>query len=341
MLIQVRPSIITKNPRLGGEDSIDLLWISSILEDIKAGSSLIEAAKKAGTSYRGTWEKLNSAEEALSTPLIIRTKGHGSKLTNFGEFFIEFIKELQINNYQSIKPYQELLSTKIGELGIASSKRWRIVSSSDPVIQQSVNEIKGFDLKIAGSSEAIEKLLNNETDLAGYHVSDKKIAKNIHRQLAKNDIQVFPLMKRTQGLIIKKGNPFNIQSISDLTNPKVRFINRQIGSGTRLLFDRLLLDENISSTEIRGYHFEEFTHSTISNAILAGKADVGLGVKNMAMENDLSFIPIKDEIFFVAMKNDVAMQSIATKLIKRIRSNSKKAQGYSSVTSNHLSVDWI
>ncbi|SMC79386.1 substrate-binding domain-containing protein [Polynucleobacter kasalickyi] len=341
MQIQVRPSITTVNPRLGGEDSVDLLWLSAILKDIKAGSSLIEAAKKAGTSYRGAWEKLNSVEDALLTPIIIRTKGHGSKLTSFGEFFLKFIDDLRDSNQQYVKPYQEILAKKIGELGIENDRRWRFASSSDAIIQQSVSEVKGFDLKIAGSSEALEKLLNNEADLAGYHVSDKKRSKVIHSHLSKNDLQIYPVMKRIQGLIVKKGNPLGIQSIADLTNPKVRFINRQTGSGTRLLLDSLLKDEAISPSEINGYDHEEFTHTAISNAILAGKADVGIGVKNIALENGLNFIPLKDEIFFVAMKKDVATQSIAKKLIKKIRSNSEAMPGYKAVSLNSQIISWI
>jgi len=341
MQIQVRPSIITTNPRLGGEDSVDLLFISSILKDVKAGCSLFEAAKKSGNSYRGVWDKLNSVEEALTTTLILRTKGHGSKLTSFGEFFLEFIDDMQLSNHQYIKNYQDLLSKKIGETDVVNSKRWRFSSSSDAIIQKSVSEMNSFDLKIAGSSEALEKLLNNEADLAGYHVSDMKKSKAIHSRLSKNDIQVYPVMKRVQGLMVQKGNPLGIESIFDLTNPKIRFINRQAGSGTRSLLDTLLMEEHISPSDVHGYLHEEFTHTAISNAILAGKADVGMGVKNVALENDLSFIPLKDEIFFLAMNKEMASQSIATKLIRRIRSYSDTTRGYQAVRLNRQISGWM
>jgi molybdate transport repressor ModE-like protein len=341
MQIQVRPSIITTNPRLGGEDSVDLLLISSILKDVKAGCSLFEAAKKTGNSYRGVWDKLNSAEDALTTTLIHRTKGHGSKLTSFGEFFLEFIDEMQLSNDKYVKTYQDVLSKKIGETDVVNSKRWRFTSSSDAIIQKSVSEMKDFELKIAGSSEALEKLLNDEADLAGYHVSDMKKSKAIQSRLSKNDIQVYPVMKRVQGLMVKKGNPLGIESLFDLINPKIRFINRQIGSGTRQLLDTLLMEGNISPNDVHGYLHEEFTHTAISNAILAGKADVGIGVKNVAMENDLSFIPLKDEIFFVAMKKEMVTESSATKLIRKIRSHSDTTQGYQAVRQNRQISGWI
>lgn len=78
----------------------------------------------------------------------------------------------------------------------------------------------------------------------------------------------------------------------------MRFINRQIGLGTRLLLDTLLMDEGVESMDI-GYLHEEFTHSAVANAILAGKADVGLGVKSIALENGLGFVPLKDKIFLL------------------------------------------
>ncbi len=101
-----------------------------------------------------------------------------------------------------------------------------IFSSSDSIIQKAVREVKGFSLKIAGSGESLERLLNDEDHIAGYHVSDEDSSKAIHQRLSKSDIQIYPVMKRTQGLIVKKGNPLHIRSIEDLLNPKVRFINR-------------------------------------------------------------------------------------------------------------------
>lgn len=79
-----------------------------------------------------------------------------------------------------------------------------LASSSDSIIQRAAGEIKGFDLKIAGSGESLERLLNYEAHVAGYHVSDERSSRAIHHRLSKNDIQIYPVMKRTQGFIVKK-----------------------------------------------------------------------------------------------------------------------------------------
>jgi molybdate transport repressor ModE-like protein len=340
MQIEVRPTLIIKT-KADGKSSIDLIWLSQLLKDIGRGRSLIVASKKSGTSYRGAWGKLNQAEETLGMPLIVRTKGHGSILTKFGEFLIQFIEDMQAGYLKHDAQYHDMLLKEIKTIQKLESLRWKFFSSSDSVIQKAAGEVSGIDLKIAGSGESLERLLNNEAHIAGYHVSDQKSSKAIYQRLSKNDIEIYPVMKRTQGLIIKKGNPLHIRSIEDLVGKKVRFINRQIGSGTRLLLDTLLMEEGIDPTEINGYLAEEFTHSAVANAILAGKADVGLGVKNIALENGLGFVPLKDEIFFIAMNKEMASQSESSRLIRKIRSTSGETPGYKAVSLNRQIQDWL
>lgn len=340
MQIEIRPILICKT-RSGGKSSIDLVWLAEVLRNIGAGASLIEATKKSGMSYRGAWEKLNEVEATLDLDLVIRTKGHGSKLTPFGNFFIEFVTQMQVKSGDYSKEYQLSLLKEIKRLSKQEEMKWKFSSSGDAIIQKAVTDLRGFDLRIAGSGESLDRLLNNEVDLAGYHVSDPTSSRAIYMRLSKNNIQIFPVMKRVQGLMVKKGNPLKITSLLDLVNPKVPFINRQIGSGTRLLLDTLLISEEIEPSEINGYLYEEFTHSAVANAILAGKADVGLGVKSVAIESGLSFIPLKDEVFFVAMHKEMLAHSEASKLIRKIRSYSGETPGYKAISLNRQVEGWL
>jgi molybdate transport repressor ModE-like protein len=338
MQIEVRPSLVVQSQ---GKNSVDLIWLSQLLKDIESGSSLVVASKRAGTSYRGAWGKLNEVEATLGMPLIVRTKGHGSKLTEFGSFLFKFIDDMQAGHLKYGNAYQEALMKEMNRVQKSESARWKFLSSSDSIIQQAVREVKGFNLKIAGSGESLERLLNNEADIAGYHVSNEQSSKAIYQRLSKSDIQIYPVMKRTQGLIVKKGNPRRIRSIEDLLNQKIRFINRQIGSGTRLMLDTLLINEGIDPFEINGYLQEEFTHSAVANAILADKADVGIGVKNIALENGLGFVPLQDEIFFIAMHKEMVSQPESSKLIRKIRSYSGNTPGYKAVSLNRQVKDWL
>jgi molybdate-binding protein len=154
-------------------------------------------------------------------------------------------------------------------------------------------------------------------------------------------MQVVPVMKRIQGLIVQKGNPLNLTSISDLTNPKVRFINRQRGSGTRLLLDSLLTEKGLNPEKIKGYNNEEFTHSAVASTILANKANVGISVKNIALENKLGFIYLKDELFFLAMRKELAANKEVGKLISKIRNYAGITEGYKSLGAKVQLHDWI
>ena len=340
MQIEARPTLIlnTQDPEKG---VIDLYWLVGLLKDIRGSSSLVLASKNSGTSYRGVWGKLNQAEASLGIPLMIRTKGHGSRLTEFGSFLCQFIEDMQGEYAQGAITYQDVLQREIKKYQKIENARWSFYSSSDSIIQKAVNEVKGFGLKIAGSGESLEQLLNHNAHIAGYHVSDEKSSQAIHQRLRKHNIEIFPVMKRTQGFIVKKGNPFHIQAIEDLLNPKIRFINRQISSGTRLLLDTLLIEQGIEPADINGYLHEEFTHSAVANAILAGKADVGLGVKNIALENGLGFVPLRDEIFFIAMPKEMLSHPESSKLIRKIRSYSGNTPGYKSISLNRQVQNWL
>jgi putative molybdopterin biosynthesis protein len=108
-------------------------------------------------------------------------------------------------------------------------------------------------------------------------------------------VKLVNLVYRDNGLIVPRGNPKAIRGIEDLIRPDVRFINRQAGSGTRLLLDYRLRQLGIEPAAIRGYDAEEFTHMSVAVAVLSGGADAGLGIHAAAKALDLEFIPVVTE----------------------------------------------
>jgi putative molybdopterin biosynthesis protein len=100
---------------------------------------------------------------------------------------------------------------------------------------------------------------------------------------------------RDQGLIVRSGNPAGVGSLADLARPDVRFVNRQRGSGTRVLLDYELKRRGIDPAAIGGYEREEFTHLAVAAAVQGGSADVGLGVMSAARALDLEFVPLLRE----------------------------------------------
>jgi molybdate-binding protein len=101
------------------------------------------------------------------------------------------------------------------------------------------------------------------------------------------------------------------------------------------------METGIDPLDINGYLHEEFTHTAVANAILAGKADVGLGVKNIALENGLGFVPLKEEIFFIAMHQEMLEHPESSKLIRKIRSYAGNTPGYKSISLNRQIENWL
>jgi molybdate transport repressor ModE-like protein len=341
MRIQIRPTLVFGSKNAKDPAIVDLLWLSNLLKDIENGKTLMSACKKMGLSYRNVWQKLNEVEQALGFKLMDRVRGHGSQLSEYARYLIQFTDDFDQKTMRLGQASLAHLEEGFAQFRVKTKKQWRFASSSDPVIQKAVIHIGGFELITAGSGEALERLLNYEVDIAGFHVSDTPSSKIISKRLQKEGMQIFPVMKRVQGLMVAKGNPYGVTSTKDLLRSKIRFINRQKGSGTRLLLDTLLTKEGIDSLGIKGYENEEFTHSAIAMAILAKKADVGMGVKSIALENDLDFIQLKDEIFFLAMNEDLSVNSDLAKLIRKIRVLSGASPGYKSIGLNRQIAGWL
>lgn len=150
-----------------------------------------------------------------------------------------------------------------------------------------------------GSMGGIMSLRRQETHMAGIHLLDPQTGdyntSYLGRYLSGVNWKLLTLVKRQQGLIIKPGNPLNIQGLTDLTRPGVRFVNRQKGSGTRVLLDYLLARENLQPDNIYGYSHEEYTHLAVAAAVQNDSCDVGMGVYASARVLGLDFIPLVEE----------------------------------------------
>ncbi len=151
----------------------------------------------------------------------------------------------------------------------------------------------------AGSMGGLLALRDGTAHAAGSHLLDEATGEYnrsyVARVLGDRKAALFHLVKREQGLILPKGNPKGIQGLKDLVREDVTFINRQAGSGTRILLDFRLGQESIDSDGIRGYDREEYTHMAVAVDVKSGVSDVGLGIYAAARALDLDFIPVVEE----------------------------------------------
>jgi molybdate-binding protein len=141
-------------------------------------------------------------------------------------------------------------------------------------------------------------------DVAGFHVALDAAPDD--PLLARLDLAADALLRfltREQGLMLARGNPKRVRRLADLASKRVSIVNRQPGSGSRLLFDRLLAADGIDPSVLNGYANEEFTHAAIAATVAAGRADAGFGVRAAAAQLGLAFVPLATERYLFACRH--------------------------------------
>ena len=164
--------------------------------------------------------------------------------------------------------------------------------------------------------------------MAGIHLLDPDTGEYnfpyIRHYLRGIDVRLIHLVNREQGLIINRGNPKMIKGLEDLLRKDVYFINRQKGSGTRILLDHALKSLSIASDQIRGYEKEEYTHMAVASTVGSGMADAGLGILSAAKALDLDFIPIGKERYDLIFPSIYLEDEKIQRVIETIRSKEFK-----------------
>ncbi len=173
-----------------------------------------------------------------------------------------------------------------------------------------------------GSVGGLLALKRGEGHIAPIHLLEPSTGKYnvdyIRRMFERDEIVLVKGIRRRQGLIVKKGNPLNIQSISDIKGH--RFVNRQRGAGTRILFDYMLEKEGIKPEDINGYDRQMTTHMSVCAAIKSDSADVGLGIESAAIIMDLDYIHIADEEYDFAIPKKCIEDENVTAFLKVLKS---------------------
>jgi putative molybdopterin biosynthesis protein len=159
-----------------------------------------------------------------------------------------------------------------------------------------------------GSLAGILSLRKGEAHFAGIHLLDPETGdynrSYLQRFIPGREIALMNLVYRTQVFIVPKGNPLSIRTLEDLIKPGIRFINRQGGSGTRVLLDYLLQKQGLSKEQILGYEREEFTHLAVAVAVASGAADVGLGIQSAAEALGLDYVLVGEERYDLAIPRE-------------------------------------
>lgn len=292
-----------------------------LLVDVDEHGSLMSACQKCELSYRHAWDLVRQGEALFGAPLLVMTRGKGSKLTPLADKLVWADRRISARLSPVLETLASELEVEIERALSAPSPMLRIHASHGFAVSK-LHEMLAVDglpveLKYGTSLEAVAALAGDGCELAGFHVPVGEFQGEVARHYARwFDLaahRVVHVATRRQGLMVAAGNPRKIYDVADLARPGVRFINRQPGSGTRFLLDLLLRQSGIDSSRVAGYEQGEYTHAAVAAYVASGMADVGFGVETPARQFKLDFLPMQSERYFLLCHE----RSLETPLLRR------------------------
>lgn len=306
----------------------------ALLAGIAETGSVAQAARDCGFSYRHAWGVVRTWEERLKQPLVDMVRGSGSTLAPLGLRLVHLDARLKSRFAAQLAAAAEEVRLDLTSFIGTGRDRLTVHASHDPLLASLAQTLHGqgteLELHVLGSSESLASLNAGRCDIAGFHCPQGRLGIAVWKTYrAYLDPRVHVLIRfaqRSQGMMLLAGNPHKLKSLRDLTAAGVRFVNRQAGSGTRLLLDLLLADQHVSPEEIAGYRNEEFTHAAVAATIASGAADAGLGVEAAARRFGLDFLPLVREDYFLAFRRDALNSSAVQALLGYLGSREWRGQ---------------
>ena len=282
-----------------------------LLAAVLEGGSIRHAAQALGCSYRYVWGSLRKWEETLGEPLIIWSQGQRARPTQFAERLLWAERRARTR----MQPHIEALRSNLARvLADARDQRHQLLTvraSHDialPVLQQHAADAADLhlDIRFQGSVDSLRALNDRQCLIAGFHVpllrgAAPVFAKALKPLLKPGIHKLIGCSRRIQGLMVRREHAAIVRALPDVMRHGLRFVNRQPGSGTRMLVDHLMQQHCIDPGALQGYHgLTEETHVSVAACVASGLADAGIGVEAAALQFGLHFAPLIEENYFLA-----------------------------------------
>lgn len=306
---------------------IDTSLLIQLLAHIEALGSIASAGRAMQLSYRHVWGLLREAEEVFGATLIIKRPGQGTHLSDLANALLQADRRIHARLAPTLESLASEIETEIRKALPAAQAALRLFASHGFAVESLLALMRSqefpVEVRYRNSTEALAALANDECDLAGFHVPVGEFEREALGQYMawlSPDHMLIELATRRQGLFVAQGNPKGIAGLPDLVRGDVRFVNRQAGSGTRMLLELMLKKAGLSAQRINGFETAEFTHAAVAAYIAGGMADVGFGVETAAARFGLHFIPLAAERYFFAVKRKALDLPTVTAAINLLRS---------------------
>ena len=188
-----------------------------------------------------------------------------------------------------------------------------VAGSHDPLLEWCLRELGGgLGMLPGSSSDGLARLAAGEAVLAGIHLLDADSGDynlpQVRQALGDHNVVLIEWAWRSQGLVVAADNPLKIRDVADLVRAKARVVRRQEGAGSRVLFERLLAEADLSPDQITSAPVTVRSETDVGLAILEGAADAGLAVASVANSLKLGFIPLQKERFDLAIDRQAYFQ---------------------------------
>jgi molybdate transport repressor ModE-like protein len=294
-----------------------------LLSAVQAAGSISHAAQQLQQSYRHVWGSLKRWEAVLGNELVVWAKGQPARLTPFAQRLLWAERQARARMTPHVEALRAELSRVFALADDPTLQLLEVFASHDlalPQLQQLAEQAHGvhIGLRFAGSQEALRCLMDGRCTVAGFHVprgaaASSGFAKALRPLLRPGEHKLIGSHSRRQGLmlrepVVQEAGPLGHDGpalLRALAAGRWRFVNRQPGSGTRLLLDELLASQGLDPATIDGYASRtEDTHVAVAAAVAAGAADIGLGVEAAARASGLHFVPLVDEDYYLVCLKD-------------------------------------
>ena len=313
-----------------GADALIRNPLMDLLHAVREQGSISGAAKALGFSYRHVWGELRRWEQTMGRGLIVWDRGQAARLSEFGDKLLWAERQAQARLSPQIEALQAELERSFAVAFDDSAHVLTCYASHDDALvalrehAQALGQLH-LDVRMTGSLDAIRALNEGRCALAGFHTLEHPLAGSLEQRTYKPLLKpglhkLIGFARRWQGLMVARGNPLRLQGLADLQRSKVRFVNRGLGSGTRVLLDSLLAQQGISSAQLGGYEQCEPSHAAVAQAVASGQADCGLGIASAAQARALDFVPLVQERYHLVCLKSALQQAPTLALLELLQS---------------------
>jgi len=303
-----------------------------LLQAVAAHGSISAAARALDLSYRHVWGELKRWEQELGNELLVWEKGQAARLSEFGAKLLWAERQAQARLAPQIEALRGDLERAFAVAFDPHAHVVTLYASHDDALAvlreyaladhtaQSNAEQLHLDIRFCGSVDAIRALNEGRCVMAGFHTLQHpqpgSLAEQVYKPLLQPGLhKVIGFAERTQGLMVAPGNPLGLLSLADVQRTGARFVNRALGTGTRVVVDELLAQAGIAVKDLRGYDTTEPSHTAAAHAVASGSADVALGIAIAAQAQGLDFVPLVQENYhLVCLKSALQEPAIGALL---------------------------